>query len=81
MTIRYAVADCSSNEARPTATANAQSSDPSADPAAAAMPYLALRRLKRNTRNVSGPGVIASNKLRPTNAMIMDAVIRPANQT
>jgi hypothetical protein len=78
--MRYAVADCSSREARPTATADAQSIDPSADPAAAATPDLAPRRLKRNTKNVSGPGVIASNRLSPTNAMIMDAVIRPANQ-
>jgi hypothetical protein len=29
---------------------------------------------------VSGPGVIANNKLKPANAMIMDAVIWQANQ-
>jgi hypothetical protein len=29
---------------------------------------------------VSGPGVIANNRLKPANAMIMDAVIWQANQ-
>ena len=79
---RNTSAESSRIAASPTPTSAAQTMDASAEPSAAARPAAALCSEIRSTRNVSGPGVMESNRHSPAKAnrvtAVMGSIVRVA---